>query len=127
MVRYDARKETYEEIEIFDTRALFSAGRIQKDSLPEGFYCYEVRHDDECIRIPCELSSHILVNFWRTVISRVPLIKEKECRRYIEDEDWGYTGNAEIQLESWIEAWKKRNPNILVLQRKKRQKKKEIM
>ena len=85
MVRYDARKETYEEIEIFDTRALFSAGRIQKDSLPEGFYCYEVRHDDECIRIPCELSSHILVNFWRTVISRVPLIKEKECRRYIED------------------------------------------
>lgn len=84
MVRYDARKETYEEIEIFDTRALFSAGRIQKDSLPEGFYCYEVRHDDECIRIPCELSSHILVNFWRTVISRVPLIKEKECRRYID-------------------------------------------
>ena len=104
MVRYDARKETYEEIEIFDTRALFSAGRIQKDSLPEGFYCYEVRNDDECISIPCELSSHILVNFWRTVISRVPLIKEKECRRYIEDEDWGYTGNAEIQLESWIEA-----------------------
>ncbi|WP_182464913.1 LPD28 domain-containing protein [Mediterraneibacter gnavus] len=99
-----AGKEIYEEIEIFDTPALFSAGRIQKDSLPEGFYCYEVPHDDECIGIPCELSSHILVNFWRTVISRVPLIKEKECRRYIEDEDWGYTGNAEIQLESWIEA-----------------------
>lgn len=43
MERYDARKETYEEIEIFDTLALFSAGRIQKDSVPEGFYCYEVR------------------------------------------------------------------------------------
>lgn len=49
MVRYDARKETYEEIEIFDTRALFTAEKIQKDRLPEGFYCYEVRHDDECM------------------------------------------------------------------------------
>ena len=59
MERYDARKETYEEIEIFDTLALFSSGRIQKDSVPEGFYCYEVRHDDECMGIPCELSFHI--------------------------------------------------------------------
>lgn len=64
MVRCDTRKETYEEIEIFDTPALFSAGRIQKDSVPEGFYCYEVRHDDECRGIPCELSTHILVNFF---------------------------------------------------------------
>lgn len=105
MVRYDARKETYEEIEIFDTQGtFFSRKKFKRIVSQKVFYCYEVRHDDECIRIPCELSSHILVNFWRTVISRVPLIKEKECRRYIEDEDWGYTGNAEIQLESWIEA-----------------------
>ena len=27
MERYDARKETFEEIEIFDTLALFSSGR----------------------------------------------------------------------------------------------------
>ena len=104
MERYYARKETYEEIEIFDTLALFSSGRIQKDSVPEGFYCYEVRHDDECMAIPCELSFHILVNFWGTVISKVPLIRDDECRRYIEDEEWGYTGNSEIQLESWVDS-----------------------
>lgn len=101
MVRCDARKETYEEIEIFDTLALFSSGRIQKNSVPEGFYCYEVRHDDECRGIPCELSTRILVNFWGTVISKVPLIKESECRRYIEDEDWSYTERMGRQLESW--------------------------
>ena len=104
MVRYDTQKETYEEIEIFDTPALFSAGRIQKDSVPDGFYCYEIRHDDEGRGIPCELSAHILVNFWGTVISRVPLIQENKCRRYIEDEDWSYTGNIEIRLESWIDV-----------------------
>lgn len=102
MVRYDAQKETYEEIEIFDTPALFSAGRIQKDSVPGGFYRYEIRHDDEGRGIPCELSAHILVNFWGTVISRIPLIQENECRRYIEGEDWSYTGNIGIRLESWI-------------------------
>ena len=68
MDRYDARKETFEEIEIFDTLALFSSERIQRESVPEGFYCYEVRHDDECMGIPCEISSHILVNFWGTGI-----------------------------------------------------------
>ena len=30
MDRYDARKETFEEIEIFDTLALFSTERIQR-------------------------------------------------------------------------------------------------
>ena len=54
--------------------------------------------------IPCELSFHILVNFWGTVISKVPLIRDEECRRYIEVEEWGYTGNVEIQLESWIDV-----------------------
>ena len=51
MERYDARKETFEEIEIFDTLALFSSGRIQRESVPKGFCCYEVRHDDECMGI----------------------------------------------------------------------------
>ena len=35
MERYDARKETFEEIEIFDTLALFSSGRIQRESVPK--------------------------------------------------------------------------------------------
>lgn len=43
-------------------------------------YCYEVRHDDVCMGISCELSSHILVNFWGTVISRTPLIKRLNVR-----------------------------------------------
>lgn len=102
MERYDARKETFEEIEIFDTLALFSSGRIQRESVPEGFYCYEVRHDDECMGSPCELSSHVLVNFWGTVISKVSLINKGEERRYIGTEDWGYTENTEIQLKSWL-------------------------
>lgn len=103
MERYDARKEIYDEIEIFDTLALFSSGRIQRESVPEGFYCYEVRYDDECMGIPCELNSHVLVNFWGTVISKVSLINNGEDRRYIEADDWGYTENTEIQLESWLE------------------------
>lgn len=102
MERYDARKETFEEIEIFDTLALFSSGRIQRESVPKGFYCYEVRHDDECMGIPCELNSHVLVNFWGTVISKVSLINNGEDRRYIGTDDWGYTENTEIQLKSWL-------------------------
>ena len=61
-----------------------------------------VQHDDECMGIPCELSSHVLVNFWGTVISKVSLINNGEDRRYIGTDDWGYTENTEIQLKSWL-------------------------
>lgn len=100
MERYDARKETFEEIEIFDTLALFSSGRIQRESVPKGFYCYEVRHDDECMGIPCELSSHVLVNFWGTVISKVSLINNGEdpLRLHIEKCIWRYWWIISIRI-----------------------------
>ena len=33
----------YQEIELFDKPGLFSNGRIARDNLPEGVYCYDLR------------------------------------------------------------------------------------
>ena len=70
---YDARKETFEEIEIFDTLALFSSERIQRESVPEGFYCYEVRHDDEGWGDPVQIAKGIMVNHFGSIITREPI------------------------------------------------------
>lgn len=43
------------------------------------------------------------MNFWGTVISKVSLINNGEDRRYIGTDEWRYTGNIGIQLESWSE------------------------
>ena len=41
-----ANDEQYQEIELFDKLGLFSNGRIARDNLPEGVYCYDLRGSD---------------------------------------------------------------------------------
>ena len=44
---YDAQKVTYQEVTIFDRPALFTECRIDRTTVPEGVYRYELRHGDE--------------------------------------------------------------------------------
>ena len=45
-MNYDARKVTYQEVTIFDRPALFTECRIDRATVPEGVYRYELRHGD---------------------------------------------------------------------------------
>ena len=53
---HDAMTEHYEEITVCGKPALFTSIRIKRDTVPEGLYAYDVRHDDECRGIPCEIT-----------------------------------------------------------------------
>lgn len=46
-MRYHAGESRYEKVNIAGTEAFFTDDRIQRDSVPEGLYQYEVRHDDD--------------------------------------------------------------------------------
>lgn len=69
---YDARKVTYQEVTIFDRPALFTEYRIDRATVPEGVYRYELRHGDEDWGEPIELSRSLMVNFYGTVLTREP-------------------------------------------------------
>ena len=43
---HDAMTEHYEEITVCGKPALFTSIRIKRDTVPEGLYAYDVRHDD---------------------------------------------------------------------------------
>ncbi len=47
-----ANDEQYQEIELFDKLGLFSNGRIARDNLPEGVYCYDLYYVAECMEFP---------------------------------------------------------------------------
>ena len=51
---FNAMTERYEEITVCGKPALFTSIRIKRDTVPDGLYAYDVRHDDECRGIPCE-------------------------------------------------------------------------
>ena len=63
----NAMTEHYEEITVCGKPALFTSFRIKRDTVPDGLYAYDVRHDDDCRGIPCEIAPFIMVNHWGTI------------------------------------------------------------
>lgn len=82
----DISKETFEQIRLFGKLVLFTPSRIKDETIPKGIYKYEVRHDDECLGIMCELSTRILVNHWGTILSNKPIQLYTNGYRYIDEE-----------------------------------------
>lgn len=68
--------------------ALFSEVRIDRDSIPDNLFVYEVRHDDEGFLDPAQIKRWIMVNFYGTLITKVPLLGQNEDSIYIEDGEW---------------------------------------
>ena len=69
----NAREETMEHIEIFKKPALFTNSRIDRDSVPEGWYCYDLRGSDFEPGHPSTLEDKVAVNHAGSVLSPVPL------------------------------------------------------
>ena len=65
--------EQYQEVELFEKPALFSNGRISRDDLPEGVYCYDLRGSDEDPGDPVSVENQVVVNHAGSVILVTPL------------------------------------------------------
>ena len=48
-MKYNAIDEKYDLVEVFGEPMLFTCSRIELNTVPQGLYVYEVRHDDECM------------------------------------------------------------------------------
>lgn len=72
MSQYDASKQNYQEVTIMGKPALFTDFRIDRATVPEGVYRYELRHGDADWGEPIELSRSLMVNFYGTVLTREP-------------------------------------------------------
>ena len=73
MSRHDANRLTYDEVTIFGVPALFTDLRVDRSTVPDGVYRYEVRYSDEYGGEPVELARGIMVDFFGTVLMREPI------------------------------------------------------
>lgn len=73
MSRENAMTEAFDEVTIFGQPALFTSLRIDRSTVPEGIFLYELRHGDEDWSDPCHLARGILVNHYGTVLTRDPI------------------------------------------------------
>ena len=88
-----ANDEKYQEIELFDKPGLFSNGRIARDTLPEGVYCYDLRGSDYDPGDPIYVEDRVGVNHAGSVILAEPLDLSKEWYlRLTEEEGLNFVG-----------------------------------
>ena len=74
MTRLDYREESFSQVSVCGILCEYSDMRIDRSTVPEGKYQYEVAGDDESGGEPVRVKSGILVNFFGTMISDEPLL-----------------------------------------------------
>ena len=95
MQKYDARTEDFDEITLLGKPALFTPGRIDRDTVPSGYHLYEVRHDDDCQGDAVQIARNIVVNHWGSIITHVEIALSDGGCLDIEPEDLNYgTGDC---------------------------------
>ena len=99
--------EQYQEVELFEKPALFSNGRISRDNLPEGVYCYDLRGSDDDPGSPICVEERVVVNHAGSVILTAPLEFSEEGRLYFTDETGLNFNGGMLTLSQFLQEQKK--------------------
>lgn len=73
MARYDYNKEHFEKVSVCGIKCLFNDVRIERNTVPEGKYQYEIGGDDDSGGDPARVQRGVWVNFFGTLICDNPL------------------------------------------------------
>lgn len=87
-MRKDYKKETFTKVRVCGIECDFSDMRIDRSTVPEGCYHYEVADDDESQGNPVIVKRGIMVNFFRSLVSNVPLPFGSDGVLWLEDGDF---------------------------------------
>lgn len=90
MALFDAAKEGYELTEIDGRSVLFTNMRLDRDTVPAGIFCYDVRDSDALDGSMAEIKAVVVVNHWGTILCKEPFPTDESGSYY--PKDWGYLG-----------------------------------
>ena len=99
----NARTEEFQHIEVFDKPALFTNGRIARDTVPKGWYCYDIRGSDDDPGELCYMEENVVVNHAGSVLMPEKLVMPKSGRLDVRDE-LGFLDEGNMTLREFCEA-----------------------
>jgi len=68
-MRLRANEADYTQIVIKGIPSLFTETRVVRDSVPEGFYLYEVRYDEAGLGDPVQIGRCVITNFLGSLLA----------------------------------------------------------
>lgn len=98
----DAREEFYELGELDGKTIAFTNMRLDRETIPEGVYCYDVRDSDLSDGSFAQLKKFVCVNHWGTVLCGTPFELDETGGYYPEADDMSYFGKV-VTLEGFVE------------------------
>ena len=103
MTKEEFDKLRCEPIKLFNKEVLYTDLRVNNLHLPDNIYRYELRHDDKCQDIICEIAPRILVNFQSTILSDKKINLGKQGYRLIdEDKDIQYLDKDNMTVNDYL-------------------------
>ena len=72
MNKVNIQTERFKEITLFGHPALFTDRRLDRETLPDGFFLYEIRHADD--GTPSAVENNVFVDYYGAVILPDPLV-----------------------------------------------------
>ena len=101
-MKINASKETFELMEMLGQMVLFTNMRVDRSTIPEGLYAYDVRHDDDCTGEICEIKPSVMVNHWGTIICKEPVQLDAYWHsKFVDENDYSYLGDT-ASLDEYI-------------------------
>jgi hypothetical protein len=105
MSGYSAMEEEFEEITVLGKPALFTPIRIDRNTVPQGYHYYEIRHDDECQGDAVQIARGIMVNHWGGIIMRDKLKLPPDGYIDIEPNDVSYGAGDCRRVKDFMEKY----------------------
>lgn len=98
--RRNAFQIEFSTAEILGIPALFTGHRIDTDTIPNGFFSYEIRGNDDC-SIPVEIAPFIRSGFLGTILVRERLVPDKTQRLLLIPGDMDMYGRTAYLRDWW--------------------------
>ena len=98
MDEIDVNSRRFQEVEIKGRYGVFTELRVDKDSLPAGVNCYELRHGEDD-SYPAALEENVRINYFGAVLMTDKVDLGQEGYASLSHEDFCFTGEALTMLE----------------------------
>lgn len=101
MAGFNATEEPYELCELDGKLVAFTNMRLDRQTIPAGLHCYDIRDSDNCDGSCAEVKGFVLVNHWGTILCKSPFPLD-ERGSYYPEEDMNYL-DIPVSLQEWLD------------------------
>jgi len=104
---YNAMEENYDLMEIDGNIVLFTNSRIDRNTIPYGLCCYDIRETDGGSGDPATVEPYVWVNHWGTIITKVSFLMNSYtihgmAKYFHEIGDYSYLGASNFTIDEYV-------------------------